>query len=335
MRGLTANIVATGQQILNGVDLTIREGEVHTIMGKNGSGKSTLSKVLVGHPDYEVTGGSASFRGKDLFGWEPEERSHHGLFLSFQSPVEIPGVSNIDFLRMAANANRKAAGQPELDPLEFYAHVMPKVEGGRAHAWRVHGRTQQQAWRTRAGRWPCARAVAHACGRTHARACGRTHADAHTHTAALLLLLPQLEMLKMDPTFLNRNVNEGFSGGEKKRNEILQLAVLEVGAGHVHPAQRCCGGCGGRGGSPWAWCATHPMSATACSSPRKPPRMRGCTQEEARLPSSHTAHPRILLHRPRAACSWARARTCACTPSPPHPLRAPRPRLPQAKMAGA
>ena len=132
-------------------------------MGKNGSGKSTLSKVLVGHPDYEVTGGSASFKGKDLFALVPEERSHAGLFLSFQSPIEIPGVSNVDFLRMACNARRKQQGKPELDPLEFYAHVMPK-----------------------------------------------------------------LELLNMDPTFLNRNVNEGFSGGEKKRNEILQLAVLEA-----------------------------------------------------------------------------------------------------------
>eukprot|EP00798_Chlamydomonas_sp_ICE-L_P003893 gene3893-13963_t len=162
VKDLTAKIVATGQQILNGVNLTVREGEVHAIMGKNGSGKSTLSKVLVGHPDYEVTGGSATFKGSNLFDLEPEERSHAGLFLSFQSPIEIPGVSNVDFLRMSYNAKKKAMGLPELDPLEFYAYVMPK-----------------------------------------------------------------LELLKMDPTFLNRNVNEGFSGGEKKRNEILQLAVLE------------------------------------------------------------------------------------------------------------
>jgi Fe-S cluster assembly ATP-binding protein len=96
-------------------------------MGKNGSGKSTLSKVLVGHPDYEVTGGTAMYKGKNLFDLEPEERSHEGLFLSFQSPIEIPGVSNVDFLRMACNARRKALGQTELDPLEFYAHVIPKV----------------------------------------------------------------------------------------------------------------------------------------------------------------------------------------------------------------
>lgn len=128
VQGLEAKIVATGQAILKGVNLTINEGEVHAIMGKNGSGKSTLSKVLVGHPDYEVTAGSATFKGKDLFSLEPEERSHLGLFLSFQSPTEIPGVSNIDFLRMACNARRKSLGQPELDPLEFYAYVMPKVK---------------------------------------------------------------------------------------------------------------------------------------------------------------------------------------------------------------
>ncbi|GLC34325.1 ABC transporter I member 6, chloroplastic [Pleodorina starrii] len=163
VKDLEAKIAATGQPILKGVNLTIRNGEVHAIMGKNGSGKSTLSKVLVGHPDYEVTGGTAVFKGKNLFEMEAEERSHAGLFLSFQTPIEVPGVSNVDFLRMACNARRKALGQSELDPLEFYAYIMPK-----------------------------------------------------------------LEMLNMDPTFLNRNVNEGFSGGEKKRNEILQLAVLEA-----------------------------------------------------------------------------------------------------------
>jgi Fe-S cluster assembly ATP-binding protein len=127
VKDLEAKIVETGQQILNGVSLRICQGEVHAIMGKNGSGKSTLSKVLVGHPDYEVTGGTAIYKGKNLFDLEPEERSHEGLFLSFQSPIEIPGVSNVDFLRMACNARRKALGQTELDPLEFYAHVIPKV----------------------------------------------------------------------------------------------------------------------------------------------------------------------------------------------------------------
>ncbi|KAK3275992.1 ABC transporter I member 6, chloroplastic [Cymbomonas tetramitiformis] len=140
-----------------------KQGEVHAIMGKNGSGKSTFSKVLVGHPAYEVTGGTALYKGQNLFDLEPEERSRAGVFLSFQSPVEVPGVSNTDFLRSSYNARAKAMGKPELEPLEFYAHLMPK-----------------------------------------------------------------LEALKMDISFLNRNVNEGFSGGEKKRNEILQLSVLEA-----------------------------------------------------------------------------------------------------------
>lgn len=163
VQGLRAVVADTRQEILNGVDLVIREGEVHAIMGKNGSGKSTLSKVLVGHPDYEVTGGTAIFKGENLFDKEPEERSHCGLFLSFQSPVEIPGVSNMDFLRMACNARRNARGLEELGPLEFYGFVAEK-----------------------------------------------------------------LTALNMDPRFLDRNVNEGFSGGEKKRNEILQLSVLEA-----------------------------------------------------------------------------------------------------------
>ncbi|KAL8535388.1 hypothetical protein ACS0TY_011147 [Phlomoides rotata] len=130
-------------------------------MGKNGSGKSTFAKVLVGHPDYEITGGSVTYKGQDLLEMEPEERSVAGLFMSFQSPVEIPGVSNIDFLNMAYNARQKKLGLPELGPIEFYGYVAPK-----------------------------------------------------------------LELVNMKIDFLNRNVNEGFSGGEKKRNEILQLAVL-------------------------------------------------------------------------------------------------------------
>eukprot|EP00250_Pteridium_aquilinum_P032164 c4513_g1_i1 orf=88-1263(+) len=163
VQGLTAVVADTKTEILRGIDLTIREGEVHAIMGKNGSGKSTFSKVLVGHPDYHVTGGTATFKGENLFEKEPEERSHAGLFLSFQSPVEVPGVSNMDFLRMSCNARRAALGLSELGPLEFYGFLSPK-----------------------------------------------------------------LAALNMDPTFLDRNVNEGFSGGEKKRNEILQLAVLEA-----------------------------------------------------------------------------------------------------------
>ncbi|KAI9160590.1 hypothetical protein LWI28_009758 [Acer negundo] len=159
--GLTAMIAESKQEILKGVNLLVNEGEVHAIMGKNGSGKSTLSKVLVGHPDYEVTGGSVIFKGENLLEMEPEERSLAGLFMSFQSPVEIPGVSNIDFLHMAYNAQRRKLDEPELGPIEFYAYIYPK-----------------------------------------------------------------LEIVNMKTDFLNRNVNEGFSGGEKKRNEILQLAVL-------------------------------------------------------------------------------------------------------------
>ncbi|MCL7038854.1 hypothetical protein MKW94_017440 [Papaver nudicaule] len=161
VKDLTAIIIKTGEQILNGVNLVIHEGEVHAIMGKNGSGKSTFSKVLAGHPDYEVTGGTVVFKGENLLDMEPEERSLAGLFMSFQSPVEIPGVSNIDFLNMAYNARRKKLGLPELGPLEFYDYISRR-----------------------------------------------------------------LKIVNMDTNFLNRNVNEGFSGGEKKRNEILQLAVL-------------------------------------------------------------------------------------------------------------
>ena len=162
--GLEARVVGAEQrEILRGLDLTVRPGEVHAIMGKNGSGKSTLSKVLTGHPDYEVTNGRVTFKGEDLLELEPEERAHQGLFMSFQSPLSIPGVSNVDFLRMAYNARAKALGQPEKEPLEFYAHVVPI-----------------------------------------------------------------LESLNMPQTFLNRSVNEGFSGGERKRNEILQLAVLDA-----------------------------------------------------------------------------------------------------------
>uniref|UniRef100_A0A0D6R3Q8 ABC transporter domain-containing protein n=1 Tax=Araucaria cunninghamii TaxID=56994 RepID=A0A0D6R3Q8_ARACU len=163
VKGLKAVVAESRLEILQGIDLVIRQGEVHAIMGKNGSGKSTFSKVLVGHPDYEVTEGTVMFKGENLLDKEPEERCHAGLFMSFQSPVEIPGVSNMDFLRMACNARRATLGLPELGPLEFYGFLSPK-----------------------------------------------------------------LAMLNMDPKFLDRNVNEGFSGGEKKRNEILQLAVLEA-----------------------------------------------------------------------------------------------------------
>ena len=151
-----------GVEILKGVNLTVHAGEVHAIMGINGSCKSTFSKVLAGHPDYHVTGGTATFEGKDLFSLEPEDRARAGLFLAFQYPVEIPGVSNSALLRLAYNTLQTERGLEELDPLEFEDLVHEKIK-----------------------------------------------------------------VVEMDPSFLGRSVNEGFSGGEKKRNEILQMAVLE------------------------------------------------------------------------------------------------------------
>lgn len=151
-----------GVEILKGVDLTVRAGEVHAIMGINGSGKSTFSKVLAGHPAYRVTGGKVKFEDKDLLSLEPEERARAGLFLAFQYPVEIPGVSNSALLRLAYNTLQTERGLEELDPLEFEDLVQEKIK-----------------------------------------------------------------VVEMDASFLSRSVNEGFSGGEKKRNEILQMAVLE------------------------------------------------------------------------------------------------------------
>ena len=148
--------------ILNGVNLQVRAGEVHAVMGRNGSGKSTLSKVLAGHPAYRVTGGSVRYRGQDLFELEPEERARLGVFLGFQYPVEIPGVSNLEFLRVSTNARREKQGEEELDTFAFEDHVHDK-----------------------------------------------------------------LKVVQMDPAFLERSVNEGFSGGEKKRNEIFQMLMLE------------------------------------------------------------------------------------------------------------
>ena len=149
-------------EILKGVNLVVNSGEIHAIMGPNGSGKSTLSKILAGHPSYNVTSGEILFKGEDLSGLEPDIRSHKGIFLAFQYPVEIPGVNNEDFLRLAYNSKQKALNKSELDPLEFFDFISTK-----------------------------------------------------------------LKSVNLDPTFLSRNVNEGFSGGEKKRNEILQFAVLD------------------------------------------------------------------------------------------------------------
>lgn len=150
------------KEILKGLNLAVNKGEVHAIMGPNGSGKSTLSKVLAGHPSYEVTGGEVLFEGKDLLELEPDERAREGIFMAFQYPVEVPGVSNSQFLRLAYNEKMKHLGQEELDPLEFNDYLKEKAK-----------------------------------------------------------------LVEMNPEFFKRSVNEGFSGGEKKRNEILQMAVLE------------------------------------------------------------------------------------------------------------
>ncbi|HJQ20753.1 MAG TPA: Fe-S cluster assembly ATPase SufC [Gemmatimonadaceae bacterium] len=150
------------KEILKGISLSIGRGEVHAIMGPNGSGKSTLAQVLAGNPAFDVTGGSVSYDGRDLLDMEPEERAQQGIFLAFQYPIEIPGVSNAYFLRSAYNEIRKARGEDEVDPMEFVGIVEQK-----------------------------------------------------------------LKLVDMDADMLNRSVNMGFSGGEKKRNEILQLAVLE------------------------------------------------------------------------------------------------------------
>jgi Fe-S cluster assembly ATP-binding protein len=151
-----------GKEILRGINLSVKKGEIHAIMGPNGSGKSTLAKILAGHPAYEVTKGEVLFEGRNLLELAPDERAREGVFLAFQYPVEVPGVSNAQFLRLAYNEKKKHRGEEELDPLEFKD-----------------------------------------------------------------LLTERAKVVEMDAGLMSRSVNEGFSGGEKKRNEILQMAVLE------------------------------------------------------------------------------------------------------------
>jgi Fe-S cluster assembly ATP-binding protein len=160
VRGLCATV--SGIEILKGIDFTVRTGEVHAIMGPNGSGKSTFAKLLAGHPAYTLTGGTVAFEGRNLLELAPEARARAGIFLGFQYPIEIPGVANSQFLRLAYNTLQTQRGKDELDPLEFDDFVREKMK-----------------------------------------------------------------LLEMNPDFLDRSVNEGFSGGEKKRNEILQMALLE------------------------------------------------------------------------------------------------------------
>ncbi len=160
IKNLKASI--NNNEILQSLNLTVNRGEIHAIMGPNGSGKSTFSKIIAGHPAYEVLGGDIIFKGSSILDLDPEERSHLGIFLAFQYPIEIPGVSNEDFLRLAYNSKQKFYNQPEVDPIEFFTIINEK-----------------------------------------------------------------LRLVNMSSIFLSRNVNEGFSGGEKKRNEILQMILLE------------------------------------------------------------------------------------------------------------
>lgn len=159
---LHAEVEGEGIEILKGLNLTVRKGEIHAIMGPNGSGKSTLAKVVAGHPEYEVTKGDILFNGESILDLDPDERAHAGVFLAFQYPVEVPGVTNYTLLRESYNTIAASRGREEMDPLEFDDYIREK-----------------------------------------------------------------LDLVEMNPEFLERSVNAGFSGGEKKRNEIFQMAVLQ------------------------------------------------------------------------------------------------------------
>ena len=162
IKNLHVTVEEDGTEILKGVNLTINKGEIHAIMGPNGSGKSTLSKIVAGHPAYDVTQGDILFEGESILELDPEERAHKGIFLAFQYPVEVPGVTNSTLMRQAYNTVAQERGRDELDPIEFEDYARER-----------------------------------------------------------------LELIDMNPEFLNRSVNAGFSGGEKKRNEIFQMAVLD------------------------------------------------------------------------------------------------------------
>ncbi|HLR90084.1 MAG TPA: Fe-S cluster assembly ATPase SufC [Balneolaceae bacterium] len=162
LKDVYAEVEGEGIEILKGVSLTINKGEIHAIMGPNGSGKSTLAKVVSGHPEYEVTQGDILFNGESILELDPDERAHAGIFLAFQYPVEVPGVTNTTLLRESYNTIAASRGREELDPLEFDDYIREK-----------------------------------------------------------------LDLVEMNPDFLERSVNTGFSGGEKKRNEIFQMAVLQ------------------------------------------------------------------------------------------------------------